>query len=77
MNKHYSPYKGKRVDLYKKPPASLNKILRQRATPSLTGQYHQHERSIGSIWPFSLHMNTAFWVEYLFLYLNIFPLQPL
>jgi hypothetical protein len=24
----------KTLDLYKKPPASLNKILRQRATPS-------------------------------------------
>ena len=33
MNKHYSSYTGKRVESYKKPPASLNKISRIGTTP--------------------------------------------
>jgi hypothetical protein len=33
MNIHCGSYKGKTPDLYKKPPASLNKILWIRTTP--------------------------------------------
>ena len=33
MNIRHGSYTGKRVEIYKKPPASLNKISRIRATP--------------------------------------------
>ena len=33
MNIHHGSYTGKTASLYKKPPASLNKILRIRTTP--------------------------------------------